>query len=208
MNANRLRRPIIAGLLACLVASLTLSGQTTSSPYEPELNSIVMESRVDLANLKTPAALPAALTGLVATGAVELRSRVDNYDPVARTVRTTLFLAIPSKPLPLAAEDVPAATDATMVSQSVLRVESIYHVKGASLAIGMAGRFVNFLGGQLPIPVGTPFLFSFTYPSTAVSSTGEPNATFGELSFLIPGTLNLYSPAPVGSITVTPVPSN
>lgn len=207
MNVNSSRRPLMAGMFACVAASLTLSGQTTSSPYEPELNSIVMESRVDVANLKTPAPLPAQLTGLIATGAVELRSRVDNYDPLGRTVRTTLFLSIPSAPLPSPSAALPGPADATMISQSVLRVESIYHVKGTPLAIGMAGRFVTFVGGQLPIPVGTPFLFSFSYPNDAVSTTGDSNATFGESSFLIPGQLNLYSPGPVGSITVTP-PSN
>ncbi len=208
MNVNLMRQPLIAGIVACLASSLSVAAQTTSSPYEPELSSIVMESSVDIANLKTPAALPAILVTLVQSGAAQLRSRVDNYDPIARTLRTTLFLTAASAPIPLPASALPLVTDNSMVSQSIVRIESIYHVKGTPLSIGMAGRFVTFLGGSLAVSPGTPFLFSFSYPAEALSASGSASATFGESSFLIPGALNLYSPAPVGSITVTAPASN
>ena len=208
MNVNLIRQPLIAGILACLATSLPAAAQTTSGPYEPELSSIVMESAVDIANLKTPAALPAILVTLVQSGAAQLRSRVDNYDPIARTARTTLYLTAASAPLPLPAAGLPPAADPSMVSQSILRVDSFYYGKGTPLSVGMVGRFVTALGGSLPIAPGTPFLFSFAYPAEALNSGGSSSATFGESSFLIPGTLNLYSPAPVGSITVTPPASN
>jgi len=119
-------------------------------------------------------------------------------------------LATPSTAIPAPADAVPDPTQITLILQAVLRVESIYHMKGSPLAIGFAGRFATILGGspQLPVPPGTPFLGSFSYPASGLSATGEPNATFGELSFLIPGQLNLYAPSPVGSITVTPPASN
>jgi len=210
MNVYSLRQPVIAGFLACVATSLFGQTPTTSSPYEPELNSIVLESKVDLANVKTPAPLPGEVVGILATGIVELRARLDKYDPVARTFRSTLYLAQPATAIPAPDALVPAPGDLTLVSQAVLRVESIYHVKGSPLSIGLAGRFATILGGspQLPIPTGAPFLCSFSYPASGLSATGEPSATFGELSFLIPGQLNLYAPAPVGSITVTPPASN
>ena len=207
MNVNLLRQPLTAGIIACLAVSASVAAQTTSSPYEPELNSIVMESSVDIANLKTPAPLPGSLLTILQIGG-QLRSRVDNYDPVARTVRTTLYISAASQPMPLAAADVPGPGAPTLVSQSTLRIDTIYHVKGSPLAIGMAGRFVNSPTAPLTVAVGTPFLFSFSYPADALNAGGSPTATFGESSFLIPGTLNLYSSAPVGSITVTPPASN
>ena len=209
MIVNLIRQPLTAGIVACLATSLSLVAQTvsTSSPYEPEVASILMEAKVDLANLKTPATLPASLVSLVTAGIVELRSRVDNYDPVARTARTTLYLVAPSQVTPLPAANLPGLTDATMVSQSTLRIESILHVKGTPLSVAMVGRFVAS-GGALSLAPGTPFVFSFTYPADALTGSGSANAQFGELSFVIPGALNLYSAAPVGSITVIPPASN
>ena len=207
MSMNLLRQPLIAGILACAATSMSLAAQSTSSPYEPELATIVMESKVDLANLKTPAPLPAALTGFVASGLLELRSRLDTYDPVNRTARTTLYLSPPSAPLPTPASALPGVNDPTMVSQSIVRMESILQWK-SPLSMAIAGRFVTALGGALPIAPGTPFLASFSYPVEALGTGGSTSATFGEFSFLIPGTLNLYATAPVGSITVTPPASN
>ena len=209
MNVNLIRQPLIAGMIACFATSLPLVAQTTSGSYEPELTSFIIEAPVDIANLKTSITLPSLLVTLVQSGAAQLRSRVDNYDPVARTARTTLYLTSSSAPLPLPASALPPANDASMVSQSVLRIESFYHVKGSPvMAVAAAGRFVTFLGGSLAVAPGTPFLFSFAYPATALSSGGEPSATFAESSFLIPGVINVYSAAPVGSITVTGPPSN
>ncbi|HEY3742504.1 MAG TPA: hypothetical protein VGL53_21795, partial [Bryobacteraceae bacterium] len=93
MNVKSLRQPLIAGLLASLAVSVPTLAQTTSSAYEPELNSMVMESTVNLSDIKVPASSAASLAPLAAiigTGAVELRSRVDTYDPIGRTFRTTL----------------------------------------------------------------------------------------------------------------------
>ena len=214
MHVKLMRQPLIAGMIACFATSLSVMAQSTSSPYEPEFNTIVMESSVDLANFKVPASLAPALAGLssiILTGAVELRTRLDSYDPIGRTARITLFLAVPSSAKPTA--NLPAVTESTLVAQFVIRVESINHMKGTPLApgllaVGMTGRYVNTLGGSLPVPNGTPFLLSFSYPADAVSASGNSSATFGEFSFLIPGILNSYSPAPVGSITVTPPASN
>ena len=203
MNVNLISQRRIAGMALCLATTLTATAQTTSSPYEPELNSIVMEASVDLANLKLPGGVPGTLVTFVTAGA-QLRSRVDNYDPVARTFRTTLYLTAASAPIPLPASALPTATDPSIVSQSILRVESIYHVKGTPLSIGLVGRFVNFVGGSLPVAPGTPYMFTFSYPPGALGSGGSSNATFTESSLLIPGALNVYSPALVGSITVTP----
>jgi hypothetical protein len=212
MKVKSLRQPLFAGMFVCLATSLSLVAQTTttSSAYEPELNSIVMEASVNLSQLQTPASYApslAPLAAIIGTGAVELRSRIDNYDPGTRTFRTTLFLAPPAAPKPTDPANLPALTDVTMVSQSTLRAETIYQMPGTPLAIGMAGRFVAFLGGPLAVAPGTPFLASFAYPNDAVGTTGDLNATFGELSFLIPGALNLYSQTPVGWVIVTPAPA-
>ena len=203
MNVKIMRQPLIAGLAVCLATSLTSAAQTTSSPYEPELTSIVMEASVDLANLKLPGGVPGILVTFVTAGA-QLRSRVDNYDPVNRTFRTTLYLTAASAPMPLPAAALPPASDPSIVSQSILRADSFYHVKGTPLAIGIVGRFVTFVGGSLPVAPGTPFMFSFSYPPEALASGGSSSAVFTESSLLIPGALNIYSPALVGSITVTP----
>lgn len=188
--------------------SVPTLAQTTSSAYEPELNSMVMESTVNLSDIKVPASSAASLAPLAAivgSGAVELRSRVDTYDPIGRTFRTTLFLAPPGSPKPTDPSNLPALTDATMVSQSVLRVESIYHLPGTPLAIMLTGRFLSS-GGSLTVPPGTPYTTSFTYPNDAISATGDTAATFGELSFVIPGQFNFYASSPVGWIIVTPAP--
>jgi hypothetical protein len=58
----------------------------------------------------------------------------------------------------------------------------------------------------LTITPGTPFVLSFAYPADAISTTGDQAAAFSEISFLIPGSLNLYSQTGVGSIIVTPAP--
>jgi hypothetical protein len=92
-----------------------------------------------------------------------------------------------------------------MVSQSTLRVESIYHLPGSPQAIALSGRFLAS-AGSLTVPPGTPYATSFTYPADAISATGDTAATFGELSFVIPGQFNFYASAPVGWIVVTPAP--
>lgn len=207
MDVKTIRRPLIAGIIACVSLSLSASAQSTSGSYEPELTSIVLEAAVDIANLKIAGGVPPILTTLVTAGA-QIRSRVDNYDPIARTMRISLYLTAPSAPLPLPASALPPATDASMLSQSVIRAETIYHSKGTLPSVGIAGRYASFVGGQLAVAPGTPFLLSFSYPAEALNSGGSSNATFAESSFLIPGTVSVYSAAPVGSITVLAPPSN
>ena len=207
MHVKTIRQPLIAGIIASVCLSLTASAQSTSGSYEPELTAIVLETTVDVANLKIAGGVPPLLSTLVSAGA-QIRSRVDNYDPIGRTMRISLYLTAPSAPLPLPASALPPATDAAMLSQSVIRAETIYHSKGSLPSLAIAGRFASFLGGQLPVAVGTPFLLSFAYPAEALNAGGSSNATFAESSFLIPGSINIYSAAPVGSVTVLAPPSN
>jgi len=211
MNVKSLRRPLIAGTLVCLSTSLSLMAQTapTSSFYEPELNSIILETAVANTGYNGPGGVPAALVAAVAAG-YQLRSRIDTYDPVARTYVGTLFLAAPGEPSPAPAADFTGA-NIVVVSQSTFRVESIYHVPGSPLSIGMAGRFLGpTAAGACStcniVPPGTPFLLSFSYPADAVGTKGDQNAAFAEISFLIPGALNLYSQTGTGSVIVTPAP--
>jgi hypothetical protein len=49
-------------------------------------------------------------------------------------------------------------------------------------------------------------MLTFSYPNDAVGSVGDQAASFEEISFLIPGTINLYAQNGVGSIIVTPAP--
>lgn len=215
MSGTNLRRSLLTGLLSCAAGLLPLFAQTapvtTSSPYEPEMQVLVLEAKVDLAAIKVPGGLPAALTGLVSSGLVEFRARIDNYDPVARTARTTLFITPPSTPLPAPSAAVPGPTDQTMISQNTLRCENLAYLKATSAGtpgIQVGGRFTNFLGGALAVPPGTPFVFTFAYPAAATAAGGASSAQFAELSFVIAGGLNLYAPAPAGSITVVAAASN
>ena len=214
MNPKSLRQPLIAGTFVCLAASLTMVAQTaapavsTSSFYEPELNSIVMETSIAVSGYNSPTPLPALVTTLLGSGAAQLRSRVDSYNPVTRTYVGTLYLGPANEAMPAPAADLTNGT-LTILSQSTFRVESIYHVPGAAtLSIGMAGRFLGptALGASAAdvIPPGTPFMLTFSYPLAAVGAVGEASATFNEISFLIPGGLNLYAQTGAGSIVVTP----
>ena len=203
MNSQTARRPWMAGvIIACTAATLTVTAQTTTSTsgsFEPETTALVMEAKVDLANIKTPAPLPAALTGLVSSGILEFRSRTDNFDPIGRTARVTLFLAGAGTSLPTAAEKLPAVTDATMISQSIVRFETILQSKGSWTGMG---HFVNFLGGALPVPPGTIFVTSFGYTYADITANGSSTAGFTEFSFVIPNAFNLYASAPTGSISM------
>lgn len=207
MHVKTMRRPLIAGIIACFAVSLTATAQSTSGSYQPELTSMVLEASVDQSNLKIAGGIPASLLTLYTAGA-QVRSRIDNFDPIGRTMRISLYVTAPSAPLPLPAAALPASTDPSMLSQSIVRAELIYHSKGTLPSIGIAGRYASFLGGALAVASGTPFLLSFSYPAEALNDGGSANATFAESSFLIPGTINIYSPAPVGSITVLAPPSN
>jgi hypothetical protein len=208
MNVKSFCRPLFAGTFVCLVASLPSMAQT-SSFYEPELNSLILETSVAATGYNGPTPLPALVITLLQSGNAQLRSRIDGYDPIARTYVGTLFLAPASEPMPAPAADFTNG-NLTILSQSTFRAEVIYHVPGASLSIGLAGRFLGptTLGATAAdvVPPGTPFMLSFSYPADAVGTVGDQNATFAEISFIIPGTLNLYSQTGSGSILVTPAP--
>jgi len=171
--------------------------QTTGSPYEPEIQSLVLEAKIDPANMKPlPPDFAAALSN------AELRVRIDTWALRPRTYRFTLFLVAQGAPIPTT--QLPALTSSTLIVQGVARAESINHafnVDGPSVAI--IGRVTQKLGGVGELDPGELLVLSFRFPDTAVGS--EPVAIEAQnLTVFSPGDIVFWAPTAVGTMQVSP----
>jgi hypothetical protein len=180
--------------------SLPVTAQTTGSPYEPELQQIVLEGKVDPANLKP---LEPGLASLVADGSLEIRFRIDSWAFKSRTYRMSFFVVTAGSPLPTPGPQLPDPTSSSMIVQANIRAETIFHHRyDTGPMIAFAGRVAMSLGGIGQTNPGEVWMIGFSYPNEAFNPAGAPQAAFQQVSVLSPGQINAYIQAATGSITV------
>lgn len=196
-------RRLLASMIGLAAASVMASAQTTGSPYEPELQQLVLEGKVDVANIKP---VEPEFAAFVASGPYELRVRLDNWNFRGRNYRVTIFVVAPGAPLPTPGPQLPDPTSATVVAQFVARVETIFHVKYADSGPGIAfgGRVIQRLGGFGELELGEVFMAGFAYPVEGINATAAVPATFRQVTVWSPNSFNAYVGDAPGSIQVAP----
>jgi hypothetical protein len=195
-------RLLFAALIGLAAVEGVAVAQTSGSPYEPEIQQLVLEVKVDLANVRP--AFDSELSALIASGPYELRVRIDNWNPRGRNYRLSAFLVAPGSPLPT--PQVPESTSSTMIVQAAVRMESIFHVKYADSGPGVAfaGRVFMKFGGIAEIEPGEVWMFGFAYPSDVMERTSPAQTEFKHVTLWSPNSINVFSPTASGSILVAP----
>lgn len=196
------RRLVMAALLTLPTVSVTAMAQSTSGPYEPELQQLVLETKIDLANIRPAPADDFA--ALLKSG--ELRYRIDNWNFRGRNYRMSIFLVAPGSPLPTPAAQLPEATSSMMIVQAGVRTETIFHVNYADSGPGIAfgGRVLMKIGGIGNIEPGEVWMAGFAYPPEAMTLGPAVAATFKQVTVWSPNAVNAFSETATGTIQVAP----
>lgn len=188
-----------ASFLVCATAVCGLAnGQTTGSPFEPEVQGLILEAKVDPA-----AVFPAFDQELVAfIGAGELRARIDNWNFRGRNYRLSVFVVPAGAPLPTM--QLPESTSAAMLVQAGIRMESLFHYSNPDLGPGLAvaGRVMQKFGGVGQIEPGILWMLGFTFPADSIGVANQHPVAFDRVTIWSPGETTVYLGRAQGSILV------